>query len=110
MAQATASILERRNPEHSIDVEVSPRWVRVQFNGETIADSKRVKTLRESNHLPVYYFPREDVRMDRMHPTDNSTTCPYKGNASSWTIRVGDREAVNAVWSYVDPFPEREDI
>lgn len=110
MAQPTQAVLERRNPDHTIDVEVSPRWVRVRLNGETVADSKRVKMLREAGHLPVYYFPREDVRMDLMEPTDRHSQCPYKGDASYWTIRVGDRVAENAVWSYVDPFPEREDI
>ena len=78
---------------HWIVAEPSPRWVRVFFGGETVADSKRVMLLRENRVLPVYYFPREDVRMDLMEPTDNHTNCPYKGDASYWTIRVGDREA-----------------
>jgi uncharacterized protein (DUF427 family) len=99
-----------RNGPHRIAVELSPRWVRVKFNGETIADSKRAVLLRESNHLPVYYFPPEDVRQDLLEPTDLHTRCPYKGEASYWSVRVGDRVAENAMWGYGDPLPEREDI
>jgi uncharacterized protein (DUF427 family) len=84
--------------------------VRVKFNGEIIADSKRAVLLRESNLLPVYYFPPEDVRQDVLTPTDLHTRCPYKGEASYWTVTVGDKRAENAMWGYVDPLPGREDI
>jgi uncharacterized protein (DUF427 family) len=76
----------------------------------TIVDSKRVKLLFETGHLPVYYFPVDDVRMDLLEPTDRSTHCPYKGQASYWTVRAGGRMAENAVWGYQDPLPERTDI
>jgi uncharacterized protein (DUF427 family) len=91
-------------------VEPSPRRVRVKFNGEIIADSKRAVLLRESNLLPVYYFPPEDVRQDVLTPTDQHTRCPYKGEASYWTVTVGDKTAENAMWGYRDPLPGREDI
>jgi uncharacterized protein (DUF427 family) len=110
MAQAIEAQRGERNPNHRVEVEPSPRWVRVVFNGETIADSKRTMLLVETGHRPVYYFPREDVRMDLMDPTSQRTHCPYKGDASYWTIRVSDRESENAVWSYEDPYPERADI
>jgi hypothetical protein len=48
---------------HTLYLEDSPRRVRVMFNGETVADSRRVKLLHETGHLPVYYFPEEDVRI-----------------------------------------------
>jgi uncharacterized protein (DUF427 family) len=98
------------NPEQRILVEPSPRWVRVRFGGETIADSKHVLLLRERGHLPVYYFPPQDVRQDLLTPTAHSTHCPYKGDASYWTIQVGAHVAKDAVWSYRDPLPERRDI
>lgn len=112
MAQATEAPprSRERDPNHSVEVEPSPRWVRVDFNGETIADSTGVLLLRETNHLPVYYFPPQDVRMDLLTPTDNHTHCPYKGDASYWTVKVGDRISENAVWSYQDPLPDRSDI
>jgi uncharacterized protein (DUF427 family) len=96
----------KTNPDYRITFERSPRRVRVKFNGETVADSTDAHLLFETRHLPVYYFPRADVRMDLMAPTDHHTFCPYKGTASYWTIKAGDRVAENAVWGYPDPFDE----
>ena len=91
---------------HWVDVEVSPRRVHVVFGGETIADSKRVLLVREALTVPAYYFPREDVRADLIVPTGHRTRCPYKGNASYWTVKVGNRVAENTAWSYLEPPPE----
>src|SRR5829696_6966497 len=105
MTQTETRPARAPDPNHRVDTEVSPRWVRVKFNGETIADTKRALLLMETGILPVYYFPPEDVRMDLMEPTDRHTTCPYKGEASYWTLKVGDRVADNVVWGYLDPLP-----
>jgi len=80
-----------------------PRRMRATFAGETVVDSRRAKLLHEQNHLPVLYFPRDEVRMDLLEPSDRSTHCPFKGDASYWSVRVGDRVAENAVWGYPDP-------
>lgn len=106
MAQARKSPGFERNPGYRIDVEPSPRRVRVAFAGATVADTTRALLLLEQNHLPVYYFPMEDVRRDLLIPTTHRTHCPYKGDASYWTIKVGERTAENAVWGYQDPFDE----
>lgn len=90
--------------------EDSRRRVRVIFNGVTVADSKRVMLLHEAGHLPVFYFPMEDVRMDVMEATEHSTHSPLKGDASYWTLRVGDRVAENVAWSYLHPLPEGPEI
>jgi uncharacterized protein (DUF427 family) len=100
----------KTNPDYKITFEPSPRRVRVQFNGETIADSTGARLLFETRHLPVYYFPRSDVRMDLMRPTEHHTFCPYKGTASYWTIRVGDKSSENAVWGYPEPYDEVDAI
>src|SRR5215470_5801021 len=94
------------DPGHWVHVSDSPRNVRVIFGDETIADSKRVKLLRESSILPVYYFPKQDVRMDLLAPTAHTTACPYKGEATYWTARSGDKIAENAAWW----FEEDEEI
>jgi uncharacterized protein (DUF427 family) len=99
-----------RDPNHKVETEPSPRWVRVKFGGETVVDSKHAVLLRETRHTPVYYFPQSDVRMDRMRRTDLGTHCPYKGDASYWTLQVGDRVAENAAWSYLEPYPEQQAI
>ena len=85
--------------------EDSRRRVRVIFGGVAVADSTRVMLLHEFGHLPVFYFPFEDVRWDVMEATEHTTRSPLKGDASYWTIRVGDRTAENAAWSYLNPLP-----
>jgi uncharacterized protein (DUF427 family) len=86
--------------------EDSPRRMRALFAGETVVDSRHPKLLHEHGKLPVYYFPEDEVRMDLLEPTEHSTHCPWKGDASYWSVRVGDRVAENAVWSYPDPVDE----
>ena len=89
-------------PELRFRWEESLRQVRVVFSGVTVADSKHVMRLHEAGRLPVYYFPMEDIRMDLMTKTEYSTFSPLKGEASYWTVRVGDRMAENAAWSYLN--------
>jgi uncharacterized protein (DUF427 family) len=100
----------KTNPDYRISFEPSPRRVRVKFNGETIADSTNARLLFETRHLPVYYLPRSDVRMDLFAPTEHHTFCPYKGTASYWTIQVGDKSSENAVWGYPEPYDEVDAI
>jgi len=96
--------------QHQIHVEPAAQRIRATFNGEAIAESAHALILHETGHQPVYYFPPEDVRQDLLEPTELHTHCPYKGDASYWSIRVGDRVSENAMWAYLDPLPEREDI
>jgi uncharacterized protein (DUF427 family) len=84
--------------------------VRAFLDGTAVADSTRALLLLEAGHLPVYYFPPEDVRTDLLEPTDKRSHCPYKGEASYWSVTVGDRVVTDAVWSYQDPLPGRDDI
>ncbi len=102
--------LYHKYPDYSVDLEPSSKRVRVKLNGEVIADSNRTLIVRETKHDPVVYFPQEDVRFDRLEPTDHQTFCPFKGEASYWTLQVGDCVEENAVWSYEDPFDEVADL
>jgi uncharacterized protein (DUF427 family) len=88
---------------HTLYLEDSPKRVRAIFNGETVVDSRRAKLLHETGLLPVYYFPEEDLNHDLLEPSDHSTHCPFKGDASYRSVRVGDRVAENAVWNYPEP-------
>ena len=90
--------------------EDSRRRVRVVFADVTVADSKRVMLLLEFGRLPVYYFPVEDVRMDLLEATEHHTSSPLKGEASYWSVRVDNRVAGNAAWSYPNPLPEGPDL
>jgi uncharacterized protein (DUF427 family) len=93
----------RKNPEHTLAAK--PAGVRVQaaLNGELIADSTDAVRLDEGKYPPVYYFPRKDVRMDRLERSSHETYCPFKGTASYYSLKGG---AQNAVWSYEKPYDE----
>ena len=84
------------------------RRVRVMLGGVTVADSKKVMLLLENRRLAVYYFPASDVRLDLFVPTDFKSPHPGKGEASFYSIKVGDRIAQKAAWRYLQP--ERPDF
>jgi len=82
--------------------------VRALFEGHEIADSANALVLREGDYPPVVYFPREDVEMLVLRKTDKTSRCPYKGEASYYTI-YRDRQIIeNAAWSYEDPIEGAE--
>jgi uncharacterized protein (DUF427 family) len=89
-------------PGRALYLEPTPKRIRVQVADETIADSRRALLLHESGLQPVYYFPPDDVRHDVLEPTAHHTHCPKKGDASYYTIRVGDRVVDNGAWYYPD--------
>lgn len=93
-------------PRHRLLLHPFPRRVRARFAGEVVLDSTRGALLHESNILPRLYVPFEDVRGDLLERTEHTTHCPFKGDASYWSVRVGDRVAENAVWTYESPIAE----
>jgi uncharacterized protein (DUF427 family) len=102
--------LYHRYPDYRVDLEPSSRRIRITLEGEVIADSTRTLIVRETRHDPVVYFPRDDVRFELLESTDHGTFCPFKGEASYWTLRIGDRVEENVAWSYQDPFAEVADL
>ena len=95
---------------HPITITPAPNAVRALFEGHEIADSDDVLVLREASYPPVFYFPRDHVRMAFLRRTDKVTNCPYKGDASYFTIYRDGHLIENAVWSYETPFPAVESI
>ena len=98
-------------PDHRVDLLPEKGRVKVLFGGVTIADSGGALRVEETGHGPVYYLPEKDVRLDLMRPTENHSRCPYKGEASYWTIEVpgeagSTRRSENAVWAYPSPYDE----
>ncbi|MGA0602218.1 DUF427 domain-containing protein [Caulobacter sp. KR2-114] len=91
-------------PDHPITVTAHPGRVQVLFEGHVIADSANVLTLKESTYKPVFYFPRDDVAMDYLHRTNHATHCPYKGDASYFTLDMDGDIRENAVWTYEKPY------
>ena len=92
--------------DYEISAETVDRNVSIEFNGVAIADSDKAVLYRESRLPQVYYFPRGDVRMDLLRRTRHRTHCPFKGNASYWSLKIGDKEVENVVWSYENPIEE----
>ena len=97
-------------PDHPITITPSGDRVRVMLNGRAVADTRRALVLQEASYKPVFYIPRADAEMTLLERTAHGTHCPYKGDASYYTIRVGDRVAENAIWSYEQPYPAMREI
>ena len=97
-------------PDHAISIHPNKNRVRVTFNDKVIAETARALTLTEAGYKPVQYIPREDTDMTLLSPTAHRTHCPYKGDASYFTITVDGKVAENAVWSYEQPFAAVREI
>lgn len=82
-----------------------PWHIRVELGGETVAETTRALRVCETFGAPVYYIPPADVRTDLLHQAPGRSFCEWKGVARYWTVRVGDRTAERAAWSYPDPTP-----
>ncbi|MFK0249649.1 DUF427 domain-containing protein [Amycolatopsis azurea] len=88
---------------HPITVAPNEARVVVTVGGKVVADSANALTLREANYPPAQYIPRADVDFGVLERTEHSTYCPFKGDASYYSIRTGDGVAENAVWTYEAP-------
>jgi uncharacterized protein (DUF427 family) len=94
------------DPNHPITVEPAKQRWRAKYAGHVIADSADALVLREASYPPVIYFPRADVSMEYMARTEHSTHCPYKGDASYFTLNMDGEYAENAVWTYETPIED----
>lgn len=84
-------------------VEDVSKHVRVVFDGTVIADTSRAKRVLETSHPPVYYIPPEDIKMEFLHRTQQTTYCEFKGRAGYYTVRVDNKETPEAAWFYPAP-------
>lgn len=91
-------------PDHPIDVKPSKDHVVVRVADRAVADTKRSLSLQEANYPVVHYIPREDVDMSLLERTDHHTYCPYKGDASYYSIPSAGDRGTNAVWTYEHPY------
>jgi uncharacterized protein (DUF427 family) len=90
-------------PDHPIAVTKNPKRVTVSVNGKTIASTTNALSLKETSYPAVQYVPRADANMAMLERTDHSTYCPYKGDASYFSIPLAGERGANAVWSYEHP-------
>lgn len=99
----TTNAVKIPGPDHPITIETNPKRVIVRLGGRVIADSREALVLREASYAPVYYLPRRDADMSLLERSDHTTHCPYKGDASYFSIPLGGERSRDAVWSYEQP-------
>jgi uncharacterized protein (DUF427 family) len=96
-----------KTPDSSHPITITPEAgrVTVRAGGQVIAASNAALVLREASYPPVFYIPRADAHMELLERTARSTHCPYKGDASYFSIPAAGGPGANAVWSYEAPYP-----
>ena len=99
-----------RDPHTRVDILASSRHVRVEVDGETVADSTSPRLLFETGLPPRYYLPKTHVRMDLLERSDTVTRCPYKGQAETWSVRAAGQLHGDLAWSYPAPLAESQKI
>ena len=92
-------------PDHPITITPHHGRILVRVAGTLIADTREALTLQEASYPAVRYIPRKDVDMKLLQRTDHTTHCPYKGDASYYSIPNGGERSINAVWTYETPYP-----
>ena len=91
-------------PQHPITVEPAPGRVTVQVAGTPVADTSSALALQEANYPVVYYVPLADVRSEVLKPSDHTTYCPYKGDASYYSLATPNGDVADAAWYYAEPY------
>jgi uncharacterized protein (DUF427 family) len=97
-------------PDHPITIEPAAGRITVRVSGVVVADTTSALNLREANYPVVAYIPLADVDANFIKATDTSTYCPYKGDASYYSIVTDAGELTDAIWTYVTPYPAVEQI
>ena len=100
----TSKPIKIPSPDHPITLEPNNARVVVTLAGRVIADTRGALTLREASYPAVQYIPRKDVDMTLLERTSHESYCPYKGDASYYSIPSGGERSANAVWTYERPY------
>jgi uncharacterized protein (DUF427 family) len=97
-------------PDHPITITPNGNRVVVTVAGKVVADTRKALTLQESTYPPIEYIPLADVDQSLLERTATETYCPYKGDASYYSIPLGGSKATDAVWEYQAPHGPVEQI
>jgi uncharacterized protein (DUF427 family) len=100
----------REHPEHRVRERAIGARMRVAVDGDVIADSGDVVKVEEDGNPPRYYFPREDVQMERLERSATTSKCPFKGEAHYFDVNSNGRRLKDAVWTYEEPYDEHADL
>jgi uncharacterized protein (DUF427 family) len=99
-----------RDPFHRVDVRLSSRHVRIELDGEILAETSRPRIVFETKLLPRCYIPREDVREELLRPSPTRTICAYKGRASYFSAEIAGRTVEDVAWTYESPLPDAAEL
>jgi uncharacterized protein (DUF427 family) len=97
-------------PDHPITISANPRQIRVTAGDTVIAETSHALSLKEASYPAVQYVPRADAKMELLKRTERVTHCPYKGDASYFSIAADGKTIENAIWTYETPFPAMAEI
>ena len=96
----------QKHPNYEVNIEASPAHIRVLVGDTVLADTQNAVAVTETKHRPVLYLPREDVNESLLAASETSTHCPFKGDASYWSVTTDDDTLNDVMWSYLTPFDE----
>ena len=97
-------------PHHQVSEQPVRERVTVELDGELLADSRDVIRVEEDNHPVRFYFPRGDVRMQRLERSTSTSECPFKGVARYFNLNAGTEPLKDAVWTYETPYDEHQTL
>ena len=110
LTEKRLTIMKLPGPDHPITITANPKRVRVTVDGAVIADTTHALTLKEASYPAVQYVPRGDANMALLQRTERTTHCPYKGDASYFSIKADGKTLENSIWTYETPFPAMAEI
>ena len=97
-------------PQHALEIDDQRVSLRIKVDGVVIAETTQALHLREGRYPAVAYIPREDVMMDKLRQSTQTTHCPFKGDATYFDFVDGDATTKEVAWSYEQPFDQMEEI
>jgi uncharacterized protein (DUF427 family) len=96
----------RKWPNHKVQEKHLGQRMRVELGGELLAESSDVIEVDEDGYPARFYFPRADVKMEKLERSESTSECPFKGTAQYYHLRGSGKKFQDAVWSYEDPYEE----
>jgi uncharacterized protein (DUF427 family) len=106
----TEKPIKQPGPDHPITIEKCPARIVVSIGGKVLADTQNALTLQEASYPGVQYIPLADVDRTLLEESDHTSYCPFKGDASYYSVPAGGERSVDAIWTYRDPYPAVAEI